>query len=261
MIYLLFVIIAIPFLGSCGDDDEDDEGTKIPDGWVKNNDLETLGKHSWYLHRSGNDSIKINFFQYEIVYDYGGMGYHFYRKNNQGKYNKIEFSYLLEAYSIEKNKEKKIFGQGYKLKNYGMRYELVDDATVIVYDLPEMGSFEQGIEFKAVNESKYNDKNLLRGGWYNSQVVDSTVMVFEDENVKEYLFIRGSSVIQDFWEYGDYWATRVKSYLQSEYLGAVCDLNFKGSSENDCIYEINGDKLTLYWKDPRKTTTYTRIKQ
>ena len=138
---------------------------------------------------------------------------------------------------------------------------LIDDETVIIYNLPQYKTFEEGLEFKAVKGYKYNDKNLLKGGWYNSQVVDSTVMVFEDKNIKEYLFIRGSSVIQDFWEYGDYQATRIKWYLQDEYLGAKCDLDFSELYKDDCSYKIDSDKLTIYWNDPRKTTTYTRIKQ
>lgn len=263
IIYLLLLFFSLSLLWSCDkkEDEEEDEGTIIPQGWTKNEDLATLGKYPWYLHRSGNDSIKIEFYQFGAVYNHGGLRYRYYKKNSQGKYSSVNFSYLNNAYSIEKNGEKEILGQGYKLKNYGMRYKLIDAQTVIIYNLPELEPFKDGLEFKAVNEKKYSEKNRLKGGWYNSQVVDSTVLAFEDNTIKEYLFIRGGSTIEDSWEYGEYSATRTDSFLQNEYLGAICDLRFNDFYKENCTYKIVGDNLTIYWNSPRKTTTYKRIKQ
>lgn len=262
LIYTLLLLIALPLVWSCEKDEEEEKkGTVIPEGWTKNDDLLILDKHPWYLYRSGIDSIIIEFYQFKSAYDYGGMRYYSYKKNNQGNYTRVNFSYLHEAYSIEKNGRKEIFGQGYELKNYGTRYELIDNKTVLIYNLPEMQPFVKGLEFKAVSEEKYNDKNLLKGGWYHSEVVDSTVLVFEDNNLKEYLFVRGSSTISDFWEYGDYTATSTETYLQDEFLGRTRDLKLKEFSSDNCTYKINGDDLSIYWKSPRETTVYKRIKR
>lgn len=261
VIYTLLLLIALPLVWSCEKDEDEKKGTIIPEGWRKNDDLLILGEHPWYLHRSGNDSIKIDFYQFKVLHDYGSLGYYYYKKNNQGNYSYQHYSYLHEAYSIEKNGEKQILGQGYNLKDYGTRYELINDETVVIYNLPGMEPFGKGSEFKAVSEKRYDNKNLLKGGWYHSEVVDSTVLVFEDNNLKEYLFVRGSSTISDSWEYGDYTAISTEAHLQDEFLGRIRDLKFKEFSDENCTYGINGDNLTIYWKSPRKTTSYKRIKQ
>jgi hypothetical protein len=49
---------------------------------------------------------------------------------------------------------------------------------------------------------------------------------------------------------------------QNEYLGGTTySLRFFQFYEENCAYKINGEKLTINWKLPRKTTTYKRIKQ
>lgn len=264
--YLIIVFI-LPILWSCEKDDEKEEEVKtiIPPGWVKNDDLALLGKKSWYLYLSGNDSIRLEFYQFTQTHDYGGMRYHFYKKNNQGVYSHINSAYLHEAYSIENNGEKQIYGQGYRDedKDYGIRYELIDNKTVKIYNLPGLKPFNSPMICNAIQDkTTYNDKNRLAGGWYHSQVVDSTILIFEEENIKEYLFIRGSSTIQDSWEYGDYLASCTFSYLQNEYIGEEAYMRLK---EDDSTHEYSihndGNNLTIYWKSPGKTTTYKRIKK
>lgn len=258
---MLFVLIALPIAWSCEKEEEEvKEKGKIPEGWTRNDDLSKLGENSWYLYRSGNDSIKIEF-EYYTTLNRGSFSYDLYKKNNKGIYNKTIFSYLNEANSVERNGEKVIFGQGYyeENKDYSTRYELVNNKTVIIYNLPGLKPFNKGLEFKAVTDKKYNDKSLLKGGWYHSEVVDSTVMVFEEENIKEYLFVRGSSTIRESWEYGDYTANSIKSYLNNEHFGTVSNLKFEEYKDDNCSYNINGDNLTIYWKSPRKAITYQRI--
>lgn len=263
--YYLTLLCILAFASSCdslfGDKDDDDstktKKTEIPKGWTKNDDLAILNENSWYLYRSGNDSIKLRTDLFSSSSMNGSIKYYQYYKKKH-----IKFSYLHDAYTIEKDGEKQIYGQGYKLPDYGARYELIDKNTVKIFNLPELDVPSTGFVFKAVSEKVYNDKSRLKGGWYHSEVVDSTVLVFEDNNIKEYLFVRNSSTITNSWTYGAYKATHTEAKIvDGEYLRGIYWLEFDEFKDDNCSYAVSGDKLTIYWNSPRKTTTYNRIKQ
>ncbi len=263
-IYLLSVFFALSMAWSCENDDEDDkkkdeggikeETSPIPDGWEKNDDLLLLYKKPYFLYRSDSgDSINIYFYSKSIEC-------YFYQKNINDGYNYRYTKQLKEVYSIEKNNKKEFRGK-YGSMPYSISYELTNDSTVLIHNLPGEETFSEGLKFEKTR-SVYNSNNKtpLLGGWYNSQVVDSTVIAFENSRIKEYLFVKGTSTIQESWDYGGYTASLTKTYLKEEFLGMYGELKFEEFEEENCSYRIIGDKLIIYWESPRKTTTYTRIK-
>lgn len=254
--YLLLIFLTLPLAWSCNKDD--DEGNlSIPKGWTENGDLYTMSKASWFLYRSADgDSIRLS------LYQIGGRGTIYsrsYKKNKKGDYYNSNYFSIERASSIEKDGKKELYGLSGEGETCRIGYEMIDNNTFIIHNLPTT-TLTGSMEFKAVKDSKYNDKNNLIGGWYNSQVIDSTVLVFEKDMIKEYLFVRGASVIQNYWELGSYSAYYTESYLDKELVGIDRRFLFYKSDIKNCEYRIQGDNLTIYWESPGKTTTYKRIK-
>lgn len=259
LIYLLLLLIILPMVWSCENKD-DDKNSNIPSGWTVNDDLSTLSKNAWYLHRSGKDSIRIEFIYYGHNINKGGMTYHHYKKNDKGGYSKVGNSYLHEANSIEKDGETVIFGQSKEEKDYNARYTLIDENSILFYNLPELESTEDIMDFKAVTSMKYSDKNVLRGRWNHVGEVDSTIIVFDDQTIRETQYAKGTSTIIASWEYPNYTAVVVESFVENKLIATKRNFEFENSKDDNCPYKISGDNLTIYWNSPKNTMTYRRIK-
>lgn len=250
--YLLLIFLTLPLAWSCNKDDDDKTNLAIPEGWTENGDLGVISKAPWFLFRSADgDSIKLSFHKIDGV---GSVYCNSYEKNKNGKnYSLNYYSSMKRVSSIEKDGKKELYGLS-KGETCRIGYEMKDNNTVIIHELPRRPLSEPS-EFRAVKE--YDSNTKLIGGWYSSQVVDSTIFVFEPKMAKEYLFARGGSTVLYYQEYPDYYSSIYSYYIDDELLEINGYLRFD-SLLPDC--KIDDDNLTIYWESPGKTTTYKRIK-
>lgn len=259
---LLILLLLQIFIFSACSDEKETELDNIPNGWKQTEDYDKLATNYLYLYRSETDSIKLTFHKaYNEIF--GSFSYKSYKKNKRGEFILGKSKYFEKATTLQSdnNQVKLYLFNKYKKEEYFIDFKILDDQRITIKDIPYL-SFQDEIEFHVLKRiTNWGDKSLLRGGWYNTQLVDSTVLVFEKDQMKEYLFLKGTSTLLDMWNHGDYYASSEYTYLKDELIGIEGNFRFEEAEEVKYYdYRIKNNKLIIEWDSDKDPIVYTPIK-
>lgn len=191
-ILFIFLIASAILLNTSCIDEEDKQDNKLT-GFLNKADL--------YIFKNGEDSVIIKC----SGYYYYSINYSFYKKNNNGLYDYKE-SIFFGASNLKFGKDRygRFFTNDSSIKLY---YEIKGN-NLLLHHFHDLGTIEL---YPTREELKFIYEPLLKGVWCEVMELDSTITVFEDSKLKQYVFLRNTKEIINTL-YSNSYSTRQNHY-------------------------------------------------
>jgi len=97
-------------------------------------------------------------------------------------------------------------------------------------------------------ELKSPPKNILEGRWSATMQIDSIVIVFEEGEMKEYLYEKGGTSALERISYGRYYLYQ-ENYFDGKVVNYIQLYFYESYYDNEIYYDLKEDSLALYsWR-------------
>ncbi|MDR1091327.1 MAG: hypothetical protein LBL79_09650 [Prevotella sp.] len=117
----------------------------------------------------------------------------------------------------------------------------------------EKEEFEKSKDYEYVSV----DNNIIAGVWYHSYEIDSLVLVFEENRMKEYRFLKATKELLSYKDLGNYWLSKwIYNNGKIENTISLSGVDSTSTYSTFTDYKLSNNILTIYRKDYTKIELY-----